>query len=113
MPEAAIIRRIDAALARMSAEKMEPRAIYLTPADYASLARVKTKRWQKETGSSALIFPLSYEDVPIVNESLCARLSYDSAKGTAIVPVRQAKGKRASTIYSTHGVTVRVPSKAP
>jgi hypothetical protein len=98
-----IIRRIDAGLARMRERGMEPRAIYLTPADFLLLARAKTTRWRRETGSKALVWPLSYDDVPLISEKLIEQM----------VPVRLAKGRNGSTIYSTRGVTVAVPRKQP
>jgi hypothetical protein len=104
MPIAAIIRRLDAALASMAAQGMEPRAIYLTQADYESLARCRTRRWRRETGSSAFVWPCSYGDVILVSGGLADQLE---------VPVREGKGKRGSTIYSKHGVSVAVPRFAP
>jgi hypothetical protein len=30
-----------------------------------------------------------------------------------MVPVREAKGRNGSTVYSTHGVAVKVPKRPP
>lgn len=80
---------------------MEPRAIYLTPADYKQLASHATRIWRKG-GSRAYLWPLSHGDVPIIDENLIP----------AMVPLRESKGKKQqSTIYSTHGVGVSVPAK--
>jgi hypothetical protein len=67
-----IIRRIDAALATMRSRGMAPRAIYLTPSDHKLLARAKTTRYRRETGSKALLWPvpISHDDVPIIAEKL-------------------------------------------
>lgn len=97
-----VIDRLDCALARMKANGMAPRAIYLTPADYKLFAKERTRAWRDATGSRGLIWPLSHEDVPIIAESLIP----------AMVPVRESKGKRKSTIYSTHGVVQAVPAYA-
>jgi hypothetical protein len=80
-----IIRRIDAALATMRSRGMAPRAIYLTPSDHKLLARAQTTRYRRETGSKALLWPGSHDDVPIIAEKLIG----------AMVPVREATGRKA------------------
>lgn len=98
-----IIRRIDAALEKMRMQRMEPRAIYLTERDYKLLARARTTRYRRETGSKALLWPSDHDGVPLIAAALIEKM----------VPVRQTKGKKQSTIYSTHGVTVHVPRDPP
>jgi hypothetical protein len=103
--EPTIIRRIDAALAELAARELQPRAIYLTPSDYWLLRRTKTARWRRATGSSAIIWPLSYGDVPLVS---------DKTAGLTI-PVSAASNlnRRGSCIYSTTGIPVAVPRRPP
>jgi hypothetical protein len=98
-----IIRRMDAALDKMLAQGMEPRAIYLTPADYKLFARTSTRYWREQTGSKAYVWPTSYGDVPLINAKLIGQM----------VPVREVKGRKGSTAYSTHGVEVKVPKRPP
>jgi hypothetical protein len=102
-PPPLIIRRIDAALGKMRQQRMEPRAIYLTPSDYKLLARAKTTRFRRETGSRAVLWPCSHDDVPLICEALIGQM----------VPVRLTKGRSGSTVYSTRGVTVAVPRRPP
>lgn len=99
-----IIRRIDAALAKMAAQKMMPRAIYLTERDYKLFARTKSRQWRQATGSKGHVWPLSYGDVPLISKSLIPQME---------VPVRVTKGKQGSIVYSTHGVGVKVAQKPP
>lgn len=95
-----IIPRLDAGLAKMAERKMAPRAIYLTKADYADLARSSTRRWREESGSRAFVWPLSHADVPIIGESLIQHM----------IPIRETKSAaKQSMIYSIHGVAVHVP----
>jgi hypothetical protein len=94
------VARMDAALANLTARGMDPRAFYLTPFDYAALAKAKTKRWREDSGSGALVWPLSHRDVPLIGESLIEQM----------IPVRQTTSSRKqSTLYSTRGVSVNVP----
>jgi hypothetical protein len=95
-----IVRRLDAALAKMAERKMEPRAIYLTRPDYDALARARTRRYRQDTGSPAFVWPLSHEDVPIISASLIQHM----------IPIRETKSAaKQSMIYSKHGVAVHVP----
>jgi hypothetical protein len=103
-PAPRIIRRIDAALGKMRVQGMEPRAIYLTLADYRLLARSRTTRYRRETGSRALVWPCSHDDVPLISAKLIDKM----------VPVRPTLGAtRRSTVFSTNGVSVAVPKLAP
>jgi len=95
-----IVARLDAALARLSARGMDPRAFYLTPFDYAALARARTRRWRADTGSEAFAWPCSHRDVPLIGESLIEQM----------IPVRQtSSSKKASMLYSTRGIAIHVP----
>ena len=89
-----IIDRIECALEKARWRKLELRGLYLDHEDYADFAYAETLRWQKETGSTALLWPLAYENVLILN-----------AKS---IPVKEATR---SAIYSTTGEEIAVPKK--
>jgi hypothetical protein len=94
--QAPITDRLDAALDAMVKAGELPRAIYLTPADYAQFALEETAAWQGKLGTKALFVPLSHDDVPIIAEHLIDKVE---------VPVRQCVnvGKRGSAVYSATG----------
>lgn len=78
--------RIDCALEKVRAQKMEVRAIYLCEADYGQLLKCHTRYWRRALKSRASFHPLSYGDHPI-------------------------RFGENSVVYSTHGVGVAVPKR--
>jgi hypothetical protein len=66
MAGGSIISRIEAALEKARWRKLELRGLYLDHEDYADFAYAETVRYQQETGSTAMLWPLSYENVLII-----------------------------------------------
>lgn len=89
-----IIPRIESALEKARWRKLELRGLYLDHEDYADFAYAKTLSWQQETGGTALLWPLSYENVLII--------------GAKLLPV---KGATRSAIYATSGEAIYVPKR--
>jgi hypothetical protein len=89
-----ITELIDVALEKARWRNLELRGIYLDPADYAAFALFETKRWQRETGSSATVVPLSYRNVLII--------------GGKALPVKEAK---CSAVYATSGEAIYIPKR--
>lgn len=92
---ATIISRIESALERARWRKLELRGLYLDHEDYADFAYAETIRWQQETGSTALLWPLSYENILII--------------GGKALPVKESP--RRSAIYGQHGEEIVVPKQ--
>jgi hypothetical protein len=82
-----VVRRLDAALARVRDLGADVRAIYVTRADQRLLDRWATHRWRRSTGSKARAIPCSFRD-----HLLCF-------------------GRR-SVISTSHGVAIAVPRRA-
>jgi hypothetical protein len=89
-----IIARIESALEKARWRKLELRGLYLDRDDYADFAHAETLRYQQETGSTAILWPCSYENVLLLNRKL--------------IPVK-ASGRSAA--YSTTGEEIVVPKR--
>jgi hypothetical protein len=89
-----ILERIAAALEKARWRRLELRGLYLDHDDYADFAHAETLRYQQETGSDAILWPLSYENVLILNERA--------------IPVKESQR---SGIYSTTGEYIAVPKR--
>ena len=89
-----IIARIESALEKARWRKLELRGLYLDHQDYADFAYAETLRYQQETGSTAMLWPLSYENVLILGEKA--------------LPIKEA-GK--SALYATSGEAITVPKQ--
>lgn len=89
-----IIDRIEAALEKARWRKLELRGLYLDHDDYADFAHAETLRFQRETGSTAILWPLSYENILII--------------GGKALPVKEATR---SAIYATSGEAIVVPKR--
>jgi hypothetical protein len=87
-----ILARIEAAIEKARWRKLELRGLYLDHEDYADFAYAETVRWQEETGSAAILWPLSYDNVLILNKKS--------------IPVKEAAK---SAVYATSGEAVYVP----
>lgn len=100
--QASIVDRIDRALASILEDGLKPVSIFLTPGDRQQLDRYATRVWRSQTGSTAFIYPCSYNDVPIVSEKLAGDVEQ--------VPVRQDWNgrRRPSTVYASTGVPYRL-----
>jgi hypothetical protein len=90
---------IEAALERMTGEGLQPASIYLDAKDYEAFAHEYTERRRASTGSGALFWPLSYGDVPLVNEKVVEKIE-------KLIPVRPSCGPRQlkSAAYASNGV---------
>lgn len=71
---------------------LELRSLYLDHQDYADFAHAMTLKWQEETGTDTILWPLSYENVLII--------------GGNAIPVA---GANRSAIYATSGEAIYVP----
>lgn len=89
-----IISRIESALEKARWRKLELRGLYLDHEDYADFAYAVTLKYQQETGSQALLWPLSYENILIL--------------GAKVLPVKEATR---SAIYATSGEAIYVPKQ--
>jgi hypothetical protein len=91
-----IIDRMDETIGRIITDELKPAAIYLTKSDYDQFAQEHTRVYRAVTGSTALLYPLSHDGVPLINEKLVDRVE---------VPVRQRTGCSVlkSTIYASNG----------
>jgi hypothetical protein len=89
-----IIDRIEAALEKARWRKLDLRGLYLDHEDYADFAYAETIRFQQETGSQAMLWPLSYDNVLIL--------------GAKAVPV---KGAGRSAVYANSGEEIRVAKR--
>jgi hypothetical protein len=89
-----IIDRIESALEKARWRKLKLRGLYLDHQDYADFAHAETLRYQRETGSGAILWPLSFDHVLILNEKS--------------IPV---KGATVSAVYGEHGEKIVVPKQ--
>lgn len=89
-----IIARIESALEKARWRELELRGLYLDDEDYADFAYAETLRYQEETGSSAMLWPLSFDHVLILNDKS--------------IPV---KGATKSAIYATSGEAITIPKR--
>lgn len=94
MSHETILDRIDCALEKARWRKLELRGLYLDHEDYADFAHAMTLRYQQETGSTAILWPLSYENVLLL--------------GRSAVPVKEGQS---SAIYATSGEPICVSKK--
>jgi hypothetical protein len=89
-----IITRIESALEKARWRKLELRGLYLDHDDYADFAYAETLRYQQETGSTAMLWPIAYENILIL--------------GGKALPVKEA-GQ--SAVYATSGEAIAVPKR--
>jgi hypothetical protein len=82
-----LVRRLDAALAKVASLGANVRAVYVTEADLKLLTRTITHRWRRASGSKAIAHPTTFRDHPL------------------------RMGKR-TMIYTDHGVGVYLPRRA-
>ena len=81
-----IFRRLDVALEKAAADRLDIRAIYLSPSDLALFDRAMTTRYRRCNGSSARIHACDYRGYIL-------------------------RAGKNSKIYSTHGVSITIPKR--
>ena len=86
--------RIQAALEKARWRKLELRGMYLDEEDYQELADSETENYRKSTGSSAKLWPCTYQHVLLLSRKA--------------IPVHEAI---VSAVYATSGERICIPKK--
>lgn len=98
--QATICDRLDRAIAIIVHNGHKPASIFLTKADHDELSAHETRLHRERSGSTAFVWPCSYDDVPIITAKLIEHYE---------VPVRQSQpAPKRSTVYGTNGVGVPI-----